>query len=130
MISKPPLRSYRRIDQFKQLAYDCNLTDEDARKFGKLSKTATWELLLNSHGLEFDSKPEITHDIVASANDIQVAPINFFEWVDVGQFMALDVASTGLNLLILSLYPHINPLNLFPRLKNYNSNRRKIMQLQ
>ena len=123
-------KNYRRIEQLKAIAFDCGFGNEDAKLFGKLSKTATWELLLNSHGLEFDSKPEITHDIVASANDIQVAPINFFEWVDVGQFMALDVASTGLNLLILSLYPHINPLNLFPRLKNYNSNRRKIMQLQ
>ncbi|MEG4037555.1 hypothetical protein QUA03_27500, partial [Microcoleus sp. S36b_A4] len=50
----------RRIDCLKQLAYDCNLTNEEARNFGDLRSTATWEKLLNSHGLEFDRKSEIS----------------------------------------------------------------------
>src|SRR4028118_1609622 len=53
-----PLVSRRRIEHLKALAYDCGLTAEEARKHGKLTATATWELLLNSHGLEFDRKLE------------------------------------------------------------------------
>ncbi|MEG4169410.1 MULTISPECIES: hypothetical protein [unclassified Microcoleus] len=41
-----PIVSYRRIDQLKAIAFDCGFTNEDARQFGKLSKTATWEALL------------------------------------------------------------------------------------
>ena len=37
-----PMRSRRRIEHLKQLAYDCNLTNEQARTFGKLSATATY----------------------------------------------------------------------------------------
>jgi len=54
-MSKPML-SRRRIEHLKQLAYDCNLTAEQAREYGKLSATATWEKLLTAHGLEFDHK--------------------------------------------------------------------------
>ncbi len=38
--------SYRRIDQLRAIAFSCGFTNEDARQFGKLSKTATWEALL------------------------------------------------------------------------------------
>ncbi|AFZ05366.1 hypothetical protein Osc7112_0779 [Oscillatoria nigro-viridis PCC 7112] len=41
-----PIVSYRRIDQLKAIAFDRGLSNEDARHFGKLSKTATWEALL------------------------------------------------------------------------------------
>jgi hypothetical protein len=43
-----PLASYRRIDQLKAIAFDCGFTSEDAKQFGKLSKTATWEALLEN----------------------------------------------------------------------------------
>ncbi len=38
--------SRRRIDQLKALAFSYGLTNEDAQHFGKLSKTFTWEALL------------------------------------------------------------------------------------
>ncbi|MEG4575507.1 hypothetical protein QUA56_22940 [Microcoleus sp. N3A4] len=41
-----PIVSYRRIDQLKAIAFSCGFTNEDARQFGKLSKTSTWEALL------------------------------------------------------------------------------------
>lgn len=45
-MAKPPPASCRRIDQLKAIAFSCGFTNEDARQFGKLSKTATWEALL------------------------------------------------------------------------------------
>jgi hypothetical protein len=38
--------SRRRIDQLRTLAFSYGLTNEDAQHFGKLSKTSTWEALL------------------------------------------------------------------------------------
>ena len=34
-----PMRSRLRIEHLKQLAYDCNLTNEQARQHGKLTAT-------------------------------------------------------------------------------------------
>ncbi len=47
--------SYRRIDHLKALALDCGFTNEDAKQFGKLSKTATWEALLETYGIPLES---------------------------------------------------------------------------
>jgi hypothetical protein len=104
----------RRIDALRQLAYDCGLTNEQARAFGKLTATATWEKLLLAHGLEFESKMEIANNTIATANQELVRQINFFEWVDLSQLIAVSLASVGLAVLVLSLWPRINPLNLFP----------------
>jgi hypothetical protein len=104
----------RRIDQLKQLAYDCNLTNEQARTFGKLTATATWEALLTSHGLEFEPKSKITTDIVAPGNSGQTHSINLLEWVNLSQLLAVSAATAGLVILLLNLWPRINPLNLFP----------------
>jgi hypothetical protein len=109
-----PVVSYRRIDHLRQLAYDCNLTDDEARKFGKLTKTSTWEALLNSHGLEFEPKPEIPLSNVAPASNIQSSSCNLLEWVDFGQAFALALASVGFGVLVLGMFPRINPLNLLP----------------
>jgi hypothetical protein len=46
-----PLISHRRIDQLRVIASDCGFTSEDAKRFGKLSKTATWETLLKTYGI-------------------------------------------------------------------------------
>ncbi len=139
---KPPL-SYRRIDQLKQLAFDCNLTAEQAREFGKLSATATWEKLLTAHGLEFDRNLltqkalfDINTEVVETAHGLEFdrnllatanapAPasrestrqISLLEWVDFGQLIAIALASAGLLALLLSLWPRINPLNLLPPVK-------------
>lgn len=112
-----PMRSRRRIEHLKQLAYDCDLTNEQARTFGKLTATATWEKLLLAHGLEFDRKIATTDNTVAVASQDSNHSINFFEWVDFGQAFALALASVGFAVLILGLLPRINPLNLFPTIK-------------
>jgi hypothetical protein len=108
-----PLVSRRRIEHLKQLAFDCNLTAEQAREYGKLSATATWEKLLLAHGLEFEPKIESTSNTVATANKELARQINFFEWVDLSQLIAVSLASVGFAVLVLSLWPRINPLNLF-----------------
>lgn len=46
-----PIVSHRRIDQLKAIASDCGFTSEDAKRFGKLSRTATWEALLETYGI-------------------------------------------------------------------------------
>ena len=107
----------RRIDCLKQLAYDCNLTNEEARTFGDLRATATWEKLLLAYGLEFDHKPETLNNTVATASQESNHSINFLEWVDFGQLIAVSLASVGLAVLVLSLWPRINPLNLLPPVK-------------
>ena len=109
-----PMRSRRRIEHLKQLAYDCNLTNEQARTFGKLTATATWEKLLLAHGLEFDRKIEITPIDGLTVPTESPRQINLLEWVDFGQALALALASVGFAVLVLGMFPRINPLNLFP----------------
>lgn len=46
-----PIVSHRRIDQLKAIASDCGFRNEDAKQFGKLSRTATWEALLKTYGI-------------------------------------------------------------------------------
>ena len=46
-----PLFSYRRIDQLRVIALDCGFGNEDAKDFGKLSKTSTWEAMLETYGI-------------------------------------------------------------------------------
>ena len=101
----------RRIEHLKQLAYDCNLTNEQAREFGKLSVTATWEKLLTAHGLEFDRKIEPASSTTAVSS--QISPINFFEWVNLSQLIAVTLASAGVILLLMNLWPRA--LNVIPR---------------
>ena len=108
-----PLVSRRRIEHLKQLAFDCNLTAEQAKEYGKLSATATWEKLLLAHGLEFDysnSQPPDT----ASPSHETTRQIKLTDWIDWSQALALALASVGFALLILGMFPRINPLNLFP----------------
>jgi hypothetical protein len=112
-----PLVSRRRIEHLKQLAYDCGLTAEEARKHGKLTATKTWEALLSSHGLEFEPKSEIISDTIAPGNSGQTHSINLWEWVNLSQLLAVSAATAGLVILLLNLWPRINPLNLFPQVK-------------
>jgi hypothetical protein len=109
-----PLVTRRRIEHLKALAYDCGLTAEEARKHGKLTATKTWEALLSAHGLEFEPKPDINNDIVAPGNSGQTHSINLWEWVNLSQLLAVSAATAGLAILLLNLWPRINPLNLFP----------------
>jgi len=126
-----PIVSYRRIDQLKAIAFDCGFTNEDAKQFGKLSKTATWEALLHTYGI-----PSQVVDIVDTGVDTLTQSLDtsgwtndgsspvcsftpknstsFLDWVDFGQLIALALASAGVFLLAMGLWRQINPLNLFP----------------
>jgi hypothetical protein len=123
--------NYRRIDRLKALAIEQGFTNEDAKQFGKLSKTATWEALLETYGIPLhpvdtvdrsvDSKPQSldTSDWTNDAsfpvcNFTPQNSINFLEWVDFSQLIALVLASVGVFVLAMSLWRQINPLNLFP----------------
>jgi hypothetical protein len=127
MSNKPPLNSHRRIDHLKARAFDSGFTNEDAKQFGKLSKTATWEVLLETYGIPLqvvdnvDSKLQSldTSDWTNDAsfpvcNFTPQNSTNFLEWVDFGQLIALALASAGVFVLLVSLWRQINPLNLFP----------------
>jgi len=126
-----PIASYRRIDHLKVIAFDCGFTSEDAKQFGKLSKTATWEALLETYGI-----PSQVVDTVDTGVDTQIQSLDtsgwtndgsspvcsftpknstsFLDWVDFGQLIALALASAGVFVLAMSLWRQINPLNLFP----------------
>jgi hypothetical protein len=59
-----PMVSHRRIDQLRAIAFNCGFLNEDPKQFGKLSKTATWEALLETYGIP----PQVV-DIVDSFVD-------------------------------------------------------------
>jgi len=126
-----PIVSYRRIDQLKAIAFDCGFTNEDAKQFGKLSKTATWEVLLETYGIPPQVVDTVDRSVEHTAQSLDTSdwtndgsfPVcnftrqnstNFFEWVDFGQLIALALASAGVFVLAMSLWRQINPLNLFP----------------
>ena len=124
-----PLISYRRIDQLKAIALDRGFSNEDAKQFGKLSKTATWEALLKTHGIPWQTVDTVdtniqSHDTSGWTNDGSF-PVcdftrpnsSFLDWVDFGQLVALVLASAGVFVLAMSMWRQINPLNLFPPVK-------------
>jgi hypothetical protein len=61
-------KSNRRIDQLIVIALDCGFGNEDAKDFGKLTKTATWEAMLETYGIPF---PEDNVDTVDSSVDTE-----------------------------------------------------------
>jgi hypothetical protein len=134
-----PITSYRRIDRLKAIAFDRGFTNEDAKQFGKLSKTATWETLLELYlvegesldtmlGVQLDNTLDIVDKSVDNVDTLDwtndgSSPVcsfsrqnstNFLDWVDFGQLIALVLASAGVFVLAMSLWRQINPLNLFP----------------
>ena len=118
--------SYRRIDQLKAIAFDCGFTNEDAKQFGKLSKTATWETLLTTYGIPLqvvdmpvssDSDSWINDGSSPVCSFTPQNSINFLDWVDLSQLIALAIASAGVFVLAMSLWRQINPLNLMPPIK-------------
>ena len=124
-----PLISYRRIDHLKAIALDRGFSNENAKQFGKLSKTATWEALLKTHGIPLQAVDTVdteiqSHDTSGWTNDGSF-PVcdftrpnsSFLDWVDLGQLVALILASAGVFVLAMSMWRQINPLNLFPPVK-------------
>ena len=133
MAMTKPLISYRRIDHLKVIALDRGFSNEDAKQFGKLSKTATWEALLKTHGIPLQAVDIVdrtvdtnhqSHDTSGWTNDGSF-PVcdftrpnsSFLDWVDFGQLVALVLASAGVFVLAMSMWRQINPLNLFPPVK-------------
>jgi len=135
-----PIASYRRIDRLKAIAFERGFTNEDAKQFGKLSKTATWEALLELYlveGESLDTMLDLSLDKTLNTVDNAVDSVDslgwtndgsfpvcflrqnssFLDWVDVGQFIALLLASAGVFVLAISMWRQINPLNLFPPIK-------------
>jgi hypothetical protein len=128
-----PLISYRRIDQLKAIALDRGFSNEDAKQFGKLSKTATWEALLKTHGIPLQAVDTVDRAVDTTIQSLDTSgwtndgsfPVcdftrpnsSFLEWVDFGQLVALLLASAGLFVLVMSMWRQINPLNLFPPVK-------------
>jgi tetrahydromethanopterin S-methyltransferase subunit B len=126
-----PLVSYRRIDQLKARAFDCGFSNEDAKQFGKLSKTATWSALLETYNIPLQSVDSVDNAVDDKAQSLDTSdwtndasfPVrnftpqnstNFLDWVDFGQLIALVLASAGVFVLAMSMWRQINPLNLFP----------------
>ena len=126
-----PLASCRRIDRLKAIAFDCGFTNEDAKQFGKLSKTATWFALLETYGIPSQVVDTFDTGVDTQAQSLDTSgwtndgssPVcnftpqnstNFLDWVDFGQLIALALASVGVFVLAMSLWRQINPLNLFP----------------
>jgi hypothetical protein len=128
MSNKPPLISHRRIDHLKARAFDSGFTNEDAKQFGKLSKTATWETLLKTYGIPLQAVDSVVDTKAQSldtsdwtndgsfpvCNFTRQNSTNFLDWVDFGQLITLALASAGVFVLAMSLWRQINPLNLFP----------------
>jgi hypothetical protein len=128
-----PLVSCRRIDRLKVIAFDCGFTNEDAKQFGKLSKTATWEALLSTYGIPSQVVDSVDSSVDSDLQSLDTSgwtndgsfPVcnftrpnsSFLDWVDFGQLVALVLASAGVFVLAMSMWRQINPLNLFPPVK-------------
>jgi hypothetical protein len=61
-------KSNRRIDQLIAIALNCGFGNEDAKDFGKLTKTATWEAMLETYGIPFPPENVDTVDSVDSVD--------------------------------------------------------------
>jgi hypothetical protein len=121
----------RRIDRLKALAIEEGFTNEDAKQFGKLSKTATWEALLETYGISLHPVDTLDSNVDSKAQSLDTSDwtndasfpvcnftpqnsVNFLDWVDFGQLIALVLASAVVFVLAMSMWGQINPLNLFP----------------
>jgi hypothetical protein len=64
-------KSNRRIDQLIAIALDCGFGNEDAKDFGKLTKTATWEAMLETYGIPFpeDNANSVDSDVDTKDSD-------------------------------------------------------------
>jgi hypothetical protein len=126
--------NYRRIDRLKALAIEQGFTNEDAKQFGKLSKTATWEALLSTYDIPLHPVDTVDRTVDSKAQSLDTSdwtndasfPVynftpqnstNFLEWIDFGQFIAFVLASAVVFVLAMSMWRQINPLNLFPPVK-------------
>jgi hypothetical protein len=88
-----PVVNYRRIDKLRAIAFDRGFTNEDARQFGKLSKTATWEALLELYlvdGESLDTVLDIPLDTVDTIESVGVDTVDAIESVGVDTVDAIE----------------------------------------
>ena len=76
--------NYRRIDRLKALAIEQGFTSADAKQFGKLSKTATWEALLETYGIPLHTVDTV--DTVDSKVDSDTQSLDISDWTNDGSF--------------------------------------------
>jgi hypothetical protein len=91
-----PVVNYRRIDKLRAIAFDRGFTNEDAKKFGKLSKTATWEALLELYLVDSESLDTVSVDTVDSTGNFvgtTAEPIDL-QCVDTVDKISLDSVDT------------------------------------
>jgi hypothetical protein len=84
-----PMVNYRRIDQLRTIASDCGFSNEDAKQFGKLSKTATWKTLLETYGIP----PQVV-DAVGAVDKVNSQP----QSLDTGNSSAPGLRVLGLDI--------------------------------
>ncbi|MEG4048463.1 hypothetical protein [Microcoleus sp. Pol17_C1] len=138
-----PIASYRRIDHLKAHAYSLGLTNDEAKKFGKLSKTSTWKAVCEAYCVDCPGRKNehldscqcierILCPVDSESRDTSgwinngLSPvcrftpqnsISFLDWVDLAQLVAFVLASAGVFVLAMSMWRQINPLNLFPPIR-------------
>jgi hypothetical protein len=85
--------NYRRIDQLREIASDCGFSNEDAKQFGKLSKTATWKTLLETYGIppqvvnvvdKVDNQPQSLDTGDSSTPELRVLGLDIYKSSVVG----------------------------------------------
>jgi hypothetical protein len=113
---------YRRIDRLKARAIELGFTNTDAKEFGKLSKTATWEALLNFYGAGTDtlafgcnSRDTLEYTPLAPdssqiVSDIQHRSLDTADyWINDGTF---PVHSIDVKITAASFFAWVEPLQL------------------
>jgi transposase len=92
-----PIVSHRRIDQLKAIASDCGFTSEDAKRFGKLSRTATWEALLETYGIP----PEVATTVDTQAQSLDTGDKAVSEL----RILGLDICKSSVVACLLTEKP-------------------------
>jgi len=89
-MTKPAI-SCRRIDKLRAIAFDKGFTNEDAKQFGKLSKTATWEALLELYLVDNESLDTILDTPLDIVDTMLDTPLDI---VDTMLDTPLDIVDT------------------------------------
>ncbi|CAA9366011.1 hypothetical protein AVDCRST_MAG84-3832 [uncultured Microcoleus sp.] len=62
--------NYRPIDRLKAKAHEQGFTSADAKQFGKLSKSATWEALLETYGIPLQVVDTVDRSVDSKAQSL------------------------------------------------------------
>ena len=95
-----PMVSHRRIDQLRAISFNCDFTNEDAKQFGKLSRTATWEALLKTYGIP----PQVV-DTVDSVDNEAESPDTGRNPFPRSRVLGLDICKSSIVGWLLTLRP-------------------------